>query len=92
MKFEKGVSGNPKGRPKGTPNKTSDEIRNLIQDFIDKNMETLQADYESLEPKDRLNFIERLFKHVLPAPLHELERLTDEQLDELITRLKKNNQ
>ncbi len=92
MKFEKGVSGNPKGRPKGTPNKTSDEIRNLIQDFIDKNMETLQADYEALEPKDRLNFIERLFKHVLPAPLHELERLTDEQLDELITRLKKNNQ
>lgn len=92
MKFEKGVSGNPKGRPKGTPNKTSDEIRNLIQDFIDKNMETLQADYEALEPKDRLNFIERLFKHVLPAPLQELERLTDEQLDELINRLKKNNQ
>jgi hypothetical protein len=52
-------------------------------------METLQADFDLLEPKDRLNFIDRLLKHVLPAPLQELERLTDEQLDELINRLKK---
>jgi hypothetical protein len=80
------------GRKQGTANRSTDELRNLLQSFIDDNMETLQADFDKLEPKDRLNFIERLFKHVLPAPLHELERLTDEQLDELITRLKKNNQ
>lgn len=89
---KKGTVNNPKGRPKGTPNKSTDELRTLLQNFIDDNMETLQADFDKLEPKDRLNFIDRLLKHVLPAPLQELERLTDEQLDELITRLKKNNQ
>jgi len=86
---KKGTVNNPKGRPKGTPNKSTDELRTLLQNFIDDNMETLQADFDKLEPKDRLNFIDRLLKHVLPAPLQELERLTDEQLDELITRLKK---
>lgn len=86
---KKGTVNNPKGRPKGTPNKSTDELRTLLQNFIDDNMETLQADFDKLEPKDRLNFIDRLLKHVMPAPLQELERLTDEQLDELITRLKK---
>jgi len=86
---KKGTVNNPNGRPKGTPNKSTDELRTLLQNFIDDNMETLQADFDKLEPKDRLNFIDRLLKHVLPAPLQELERLTDEQLDELITRLKK---
>jgi len=86
---KKGTVNNPNGRPKGTPNKSTDELRTLLQNFIDDNMETLQADFDKLEPKDRLNFIDRLLKHVMPAPLQELERLTDEQLDELITRLKK---
>lgn len=88
MPFKKGQVTNPDGRPKGKPNRTNEQIRELVLNFIDKNIDKLQTDFEALEPKERLNFIERLFKHVLPAPLHELERLTDVQLDELITRLK----
>ncbi len=64
----------------------------MVQNFIDTNIETLQADFDQLEAKDRLTFIEHLLKHVLPAPLQDLERLTDEQLDELIERLKAKNQ
>ena len=79
-------------RPKGKANRTTDELRSLLQNFIDANIETLQNDFDQLEVKDRLTFIERLLKHVLPAPLQELERLTDDQLDQLINRLKKNNQ
>lgn len=86
--MKKGHTNNPNGRPKGKPNRSTDELRNLLQSFIDANIETMQADYDSLEPKDRLNFIERLLKHVLPAPLQELEKLTDEQLDTLIYKLK----
>ena len=82
--MKKGHTNNPNGRPKGKPNRSTDELRSLLQSFIDANIETMQADYDSLEPKDRLNFIERLLKHVLPAPLQELEKLTDEQLDTLI--------
>jgi len=91
MPFKTGISGNPNGRPKGSPNKTTDEIRTMLQDFISDNLETLQADFEALEPKDRLTFIERLFKYILPAPLNELERVTDDQLDEIINKLKKQN-
>lgn len=86
--MKKGHTNNPNGRPKGKPNRSTDELRSLLQSFIDANIETMQADYDSLEPKDRLNFIERLLKHVLPAPLQELEKLTDEQLDTLIYKLK----
>lgn len=84
----KGTVNNPNGRPKGKPNRTTDELRAMVQNFIDANLQTLQTDFDKLEPKDRLAFIERLLKHVLPAPLQELDRLTDEQLDELINRLK----
>lgn len=93
MGLHKGTTNNPNGRPKGKPNRTTDELRVMVQNFIDDNLQTLQADFDKLEPKDRLAFIERLLKHVLPAPLQELDRLTDEQLNELINKLKaKNNE
>jgi len=88
MPFAKGKSGNPTGRPKGIPTKSTDELRKFVHSFLDDNRETLQSDFDKLEPKDRLAFYERLLKQVLPAPLHDLERLTDTQLDEVINRLK----
>lgn len=88
--FKKGFDSrrNTKGRPKGSPNKSTDEVRAMLQAFIETNVEKLQSDFDKLEPKDRLSILERMLKHILPPPLNELEKLTDEQLDELITRLK----
>jgi hypothetical protein len=88
MPFEKGTSGNPGGRKRGSRNKSPEQIRSLFQTFINRNIQGLQADYDCMEPRDRLAFIEKLTKYVLPRPLNELERLTDEQLDELLNRLK----
>jgi hypothetical protein len=79
------------GRQKGVPNKTTDELRGLFQSFVEANIETLQADFDLLKPNERLSFMERIAKLILPQPLNELQRLTDEQLDELINRLKKQN-
>jgi len=79
---------NTKGRPKGSPNKSTDEIRSMFRDFLSANMDKLQQDFDSLEPKDRLQFIDRVARLVLPPPLHELQMLTDEQLDQLIYKLK----
>lgn len=79
--------GNP-GKPKGAKNRTSEQIRELLLNFIDYNIDKLQTDFEAMEPEKRLSFLEKLLKHILPAPLHELERLTDDQLNELINRLK----
>ncbi len=79
---------NRQGRRKGVQNRSTNELRMLVQDFIEHNWQTLQQSFDALEGKDKLNTIDRLLKHCLPAPMSELERLTDEQLDILIQKLK----
>ena len=92
MGLHKGQTNNLKGRPKGIPNKTTTEIRNLLQEFISCNMENLQSDFESLEPRDRLAFLEKALKFVLPTrfmEVNDLDQLSDEQLNKIIEELKK---
>ena len=88
-KFTKGKSGNPAGRPKGGKNRSTEELRNIIRRFIGCNLKNLQADLNELESKDRLTVLIRLLGFILPAPVDELERLSDEDLDRLIVKLKK---
>ena len=88
MAWKGDIKNRNNGRKPGSVNKTTQAIRNVLKDFVFNNIETLQADFDSLEPKDRLSFIEKLFKHVLPPPLHPLEQLTEEQIKQLITDLK----
>jgi hypothetical protein len=66
MKFEKGRSGNPQGRPKGSKGKASEELRELILDFIDRNLPSIQENYDQLDPKEKLTFLEKLFSFALP--------------------------
>ena len=87
MPFRKGKSGNPKGKPVGTKSKTTEEIRGIFQTFLEANLETMQADFDKLEPKDRLQFIEKVAKMIIPAPI-TLESLNDAALDALLDRLK----
>lgn len=88
-KFKKGKSGNPSGRPPAIQNKTSEQIRNLIKKFLAGNLNRLQADFDALEnPMERLAFIEKFLKLVVPPPQNELEKLDDESLDRLIEKLK----
>ncbi len=89
QKFQKNDSRiNRNGRKAGTPNRSTNELRLLVQDFIECNWCTLQKSFDGLDDKDKLNFIDKLLKHTLPAPLSELERLTEQQLDVLILKLK----
>jgi hypothetical protein len=94
MPFKKGQSGNKAGKPKGATNKATTDLRKWINQFIDNNREQIQKDWKDLEPKDRLVMFEKLLKYSLPtlqATSMDLsfEKLTDEQLDEIINRLKK---
>ena len=66
MPFEKGNSGNPHGRPDGAKNKTTEELRNTVQSFIENNIESMQANFDQLDAKDKLMFIEKILSYTLP--------------------------
>lgn len=79
---------NRAGRKKGVPNKTTEELRRLLHNFIDANIEKLQADFDQLEPKQRLDFLDKLFSHVLPKPITSLSQLSEEDLNLILEKLK----
>ena len=79
---------NRSGRPKGKPNKATEAIRAVLADFVSVNIEDLQKQYDSLKPAEKLQFIDRLLKHVLPAPLPDYELMTEKQFEQYLTELK----
>lgn len=79
---------NREGRKKGVPNKSTEELRATLQTFIEGNIERIQADFDALEPHQRLTMLERFLKHVLPPMITDLSQLSERDLDLLLERLK----
>lgn len=84
------------GRKRGTPNKATADLRQSINDLIDCNWPTIQEDIEKLEPKERLQFLEKLITYTLPKPqivdvqaniTARLNGLSDQQLGSLIDQI-----
>lgn len=67
MAQRKGQTGNPNGRPAGSPNKITAEIRNAFQLLVSNNIDTLQADLDSMKPTERVKAMLELMKFVLPT-------------------------
>lgn len=92
MPFKPGESGNPSGRPKGSPNKASLEIKEMIERMITDNAKSLQHDFKALKGKDKINAMATLLPYVVPKLQStsldiDIERLSDDQLDELYNRI-----
>ena len=95
MPFIKGQTGNPKGRPTGSQNYVTTDIKEFINNFLNENLNTLQADFDNLESKERLYFMEKLLKYVVPVkadhtvkqPTSKYADWTDEQIKAEIERL-----
>lgn len=66
MPFEKGKSGNVSGRPQGSKNKTTATIRQWLVELINANRQQLQDDLLQLEPKERLQIIEKFLPYIMP--------------------------
>lgn len=95
MGLQKGKTNNLNGRPKGVLNKTTKEIKEAINLIVSNNIDKLQDDIDSLEPKDRIKVICDLFKYVVPSLSSselktDFNQLSDDQLDVIINKLKSN--
>jgi hypothetical protein len=93
MPFEPGQSGNPDGRPRGTQNKLNTRVKGFITALLEENFDSVQASFASLDGKDKV----RCWIDLLPYAVPKLqsmsaevafEKLSDEDLDEIIERLK----
>ncbi|NYJ26333.1 hypothetical protein [Allomuricauda sp. ARW1Y1] len=69
MKFNEksaSVAGRKSSR-KGIPNKATEEIRKNYLELVNGNMKTLEDDFKSLKPKERIELTIQLSKFVLPT-------------------------
>jgi hypothetical protein len=88
MPYKKG-SVKKGGRRLGAKNRTTEQFRELIKLFVESNWERLQSDFDQLKPVERLQFINSLIRHFLPDPVNP-ERLTEDQLLQIIEYIKQN--
>lgn len=92
MPQPKGKTGNPNGRPKGSPNKTTQSVREWLTRLIDDNREQIRKDLAALEPKERLQVLEKFMQYTVPkmqsVEAHvDIDRLSDSQIDQVINEL-----
>ena len=82
------------GRKKGTPNKVSGNVKYWLSQLIDKNRLQIERDIKALEPKERLQILEKFMQYTIPKMQSiqttvDFNQLTNEQLDNLINELTK---
>ena len=82
------------GRAAGTPNKVSGTLKEWLTSLIDKNRAQIEKDLQDLEPKERLQMMEKLMQYVIPKQAAQqvkldFDNMTDEQLDSEIARITK---
>ena len=82
------------GRAKGTPNKVTSSLREWLTQLINQQRKQIVSDLEALEPKERLQMLERLMQYVVPKQQamrtdFDFESLTDEQLNVFVEHLPK---
>ncbi|MEO6134373.1 MAG: DUF5681 domain-containing protein [Ginsengibacter sp.] len=92
MPFKKGQSGNIAGKPKGATNKTTADLRNWINEFINKNRKQIEKDWKTLDPKDRIVMFEKLLKFSLPtlqatSLTSDFDKMTDYELNTVVKKI-----
>jgi hypothetical protein len=54
------------GREKGVGNKSTEQLREMVGKLMEDNVERIQTDIDSLEPKDRVKALIDLMRFALP--------------------------
>ncbi len=82
------------GRQKGTPNKATSSVRSWLNNLIDNNREQIEKDLQELEPKERLQMLEKFLQYTTPKMSNvqqsiDFNTFTEDQLNEVINEITK---
>lgn len=92
----------PKGLPKtggrvqGTPNRNTADLRSKINAIIENQIDNIEIDLKALEPKERLQIVEKLLSYCVPKLAAQtievdLQNLSDAQLEQIINSININD-
>jgi hypothetical protein len=56
-----------RGRKKGSKNRTTEEMRQFIQDVVDKNFDRLEEDLDIMNPTNRWLVLQKLTNYFMPV-------------------------
>ena len=73
------------GRIAGTPNRTTADLRAVVKNLLEDNVEKVKSDFEALEPKDRIVMFERLLQYCIPRKREE-EKVEESEQERLIRK------
>ncbi|MFI3265424.1 MAG: hypothetical protein SNG38_09010 [Rikenellaceae bacterium] len=79
------------GRQKGTPNRATSTTREWISQLLDSNREQIEQDLQKLEPKDRLQVLEKFMQYAVPK-IQRMELTGRDEKDLIPANLQKNMQ
>lgn len=88
MKFEPGHQ-KIGGRQPGSTNKVTTNLKTKIAALVDEQFDAIKADLDMLDPKERVTAYLKFLEYVLPKQREQkidLSTLTEEQLDDLLTK------
>jgi len=82
------------GRKKGTPNKVTGNVKDWLYQLVDKNRLQVEKDLKALEPKERLQILEKVLQYTTPKMQSiqtkiDFNQLSDEQLNAVINEITK---
>ena len=95
MKFNTGKSGNPAGRPRGRQSDPAKNLNTRINKYLDKNFDLVMGGMNTPAGREKARIYCELLKYTVPKlspkkPDIRFERLSDDQLDEIIVTLQRN--
>ena len=91
----KGITNNPNGRPKGKPNRTTTELREMITTLFESKYEDFTNALDELEAKEKVDAYIKIMSFVIPKKTEtkfDFSSLTDIELDNIINKLKSDNE
>lgn len=67
------------GRTAGTPNKITSDHRERINNFLSKNWDIIENEFQNLETRDQFIFFEKLIQYTVPK-LKTVENVNEDEI------------